>query len=423
MSNNSSNNNNCSCGNHNNGSCCSANANNNSNEIQQEAQNELDAIRKEMDELDTKLVALLEKRMGISSSVADVKKKYGMKVFDVSREDAILNAISSKLEDKNLSKYVKNIYSEIFSNSRSLQQDSIVLEEASHKKYNINDVLDSLGFDINSIVVAYQGIEGGYGHEACQKVFGDSANMVNKKFFDDVLLGVHKKEIDFAVLPVENTSTGSVNDVLDILMKYNAYIVGELYLDINHALLGTQNSSIENIREVLSHPQALSQCSIYIKSHGFDENVSSNTAFAAKTVAAGGDDTVAAIGSIANASIYGLKVLDKNIENMKGNQTRFIVVTSASNIKPSDTEGRKISICFTLPHEKYSLVRALRNLEGSGINMSSIVSRPSITNAWQYYFYVDMIANFDDTNIMENFNNFRTKVYNFVILGHYDKIL
>ncbi len=401
--------------------------NNNSNNVhsnvyESEAQKELQAIRKEIDELDTKLVAMLEKRMGISSNVADIKKKYGMKVFDVSREDAILNAISSKLNNKNLSKYIKNIYSEIFSNSRALQQDSISILESVDKPCSTNDILEYLDFDTTNITAVYQGIEGGYGHEACSKIFGDGANLTGKKYFDDTLSSVYKKEIDFAVLPVENVSTGTVNDVLDILIKYNAYIVGELYLDINHALLGTTDSTIESIEMVLSHPQALSQCSVYIKSHGLEESIATNTAFAAKSVAEACDNRIGAIGSESNASIYGLKILDKNIENMKGNQTRFILVTSASNIKPSYAKGNKISICFTLPHEKYSLVHALRHLDNSGINMTSIISRPSTTNSWQYYFYVDMMADFDDTNIMENFNNFKTKVDNFVMLGRYSKI-
>ncbi len=392
-------------------------------DIDNNAKKELDLVRKEMDELDTDLVALLEKRMGISQRVADVKKKYGMKVFDVSREDMILSSISSKLENKQLDKYLKSIYKEIFSNSRALQQESIVVDNAPKRYTSIYDIKDTINFDIKGTSIAYQGIEGGYGHEASCKIFGNDASLISKKSFEDAIESVYKEEVGFAVLPLENILAGVVNDVLDMLMKYKAYIVSEIYLDINHALLGTTNSSLENIKEVLSHSHALLQCSSYIKSHGFEESISSNTAFAAKTVAESNDNTIAAIGSESNTSIYGLKILDRNIENMRGNQTRFIVVTSASNIKPNDTKGSKISICFTLPHEKYSLVRALRNLDGSGINMTSIISRPSITNTWQYYFYIDMRANFDDENVIENFNNFKSKVDDFVILGHYDTIV
>ena len=374
---------------------------------------ELYKIRNEIDELDTLLISLLEKRMGISVQVAAVKKKHNMKIFDASRENAIIDSLSLKLENKNLDKYIKNIFAEIFSNSRALQQENIIKD-----KLNIYSTDISIE-NKNDGHIAYQGIKGGYGYEASCKMFDESSNLISKKYFDDVLSSVYEGEVAFGVLPVENTFTGTINDVLDILVKYNASIVAELYLDINHALLGTKSSSIETIKKVVSHNQALKQCSNYIRKYNFYEEATSNTAYAALKISEENDDTIAAIGSKHNASIYGLKILDENIENMKGNQTRFIVVKNALNIEKS--KGNKITIRFTLPHEKYSLVRALNNFDNSGINMSSIISRPNRDNAWQYYFYVDMIADWDDRSVIKSFNNFKSQIDNFNILGRYQQ--
>jgi len=366
---------------------------------------EIDKLRIKIDEVDGLIINLLEKRMGISEDVGALKEKYNKKIFDSKREDAIIKNRCEKLNNKKFTDGVEEIFYSIFKTSRDLQQRHIV------KRKNIK-------IDGENIKVSFQGIIGGYGHEVSCNVFGDSNCLYPKNHFEDVLLSIYENESTYGVLPIENSFTGTINNVLDILVDYDAQIVGEAYLSIDHALLGIKCSNINNIKEVMSHEEALKQCSKYIKDKNFSEKITSNTALAAKYVSETGDNSLGAICSKNNASIYNLDILDTDITNMKGNQTRFIIVQS-KNV--AESVGNKLSLRFSLPHEKSALIKALLPLYNSDINLTSIVSRPNRDNAWQYYFYIDMTADWNDKNVIECFNNFKSNVYNINILGRYSE--
>lgn len=373
--------------------------------LDKNAKEELNKLRLKINDIDDMMIKLLEQRMDISRSVGEVKKRYGLKIFDQKREEEILKNLVSKATNIKYEEPIKEIYNAIFSTSRSLQQEYIV-------KYK------DLKLANENIKIAYQGMKGGYGYEASVKCFGDDTNLISKKHFEDVLLSIYEDESAYGILPVENSFTGTVNDVLDILVEYNAYIVGETYLKIEHALLANKDTNINNIKKVISHIQALKQSSKFIKSNGFEEKAATNTAEAAYLVSKSNNMEVAAIAGKKNADLYGLKILAHNIENMKGNQTRFIIVQSKSK---AIMKGNKMSIRFTLPHDKSSLIKALLPIYNSDINLTSIISRPNPENAWQYYFYIDMVADWNNKNIINHFNEFKTNVYNINILGQYEE--
>lgn len=366
---------------------------------------EIDKLRIKIDEVDGLILNLLEKRMGISEEVGALKEKYNKKIFDSKREDAIIKNRCEKLDNKKFTDGVEEIFHSIFKTSRDLQQRRIV------KRKNIK-------IDGENIKVSFQGIIGGYGHEVSCNVFGNSGSLTSKNHFEDVLLSIYENESTYGVLPIENSFTGTINNVLDILVEYDAQIVGEAYLSIDHALLGIKGRNINDIKEVMSHEEALKQCSKYIKNKKFSEKTTTNTALAAKYVSETGDSSLGAICSKNNASIYNLDILDTDITNMKGNQTRFIIVQSKNVAKSA---GNKLSLRFSLPHEKSALIKALLPLYNSDINLTSIVSRPNRDNAWQYYFYIDMTADWNDKNVIECFNNFKANVCNINILGRYSE--
>ena len=366
---------------------------------------EIDKLRIKIDETDSLILNLLEKRMGISEEVGALKEKYNKKIFDSKREDAVIKNRCEKLNNKKFTNGIEEIFYSIFKTSRDLQQKHIV----SRKNIKI---------DGENIKVSFQGVIGGYGHEVSCNVFGDSSCLTPKKHFEDVLLSIYENESTYGVLPIENSFTGTINNVLDILVDYDAKIVGEAYLSIDHALLGIKGTSLNNIKEVMSHEEALKQCSKYIKEKSFGEKITTNTALAAKYISETGDGSLGAICSKNNSVIYNLDILDTGITNMKGNQTRFIIVQSKNVAK---SVGNKLSIRCNLPHEKSALIKALLPIYNSEINLTSIVSRPNRDNAWQYYFYIDMTANWDDKNVIECFNNFKSNVYNINILGRYDE--
>lgn len=364
----------------------------------------LNDLRTEIDFIDAELVKLLEKRMNISLKIGEIKIENDMPIFDPKRENEIIENRISLLKNKKLSNQLKSILDEIMYVSKSIQMPNDS-EKNNKKSYNIEKT---------NLPIAYQGREGGNGHEASVKFFGENARLIKKKYFEDVLISIQSGESEYGVLPVENSFTGTINDVLDILNDYNCKIVGETYLPVQYCLLAKRGAKIENIKKVISHIQAMRQCSKFIKDNNFEEIIASNTAEAAYIVSTTKDDSIASISNKKASEIYYLDILKENIENEKGNTTRFIVVSNYDN---PHNEGNKMTIRFSLAHERESLSKALIHLQN--MNLTSIVSRPYPNRKWQYYFYVDMVADWENENIQKSFSIFKENVDNLIILGRY----
>ena len=200
---------------------------------------------------------------------------------------------------------------------------------------------------------------------------------------------------DVAVLPIENSYAGEVGQTIDLIFSGNLFINGIYELEIHQNLLGIPGARVEDIKKVTSHPQALSQCHDYIELRGFDTRESTNTAIAAKTVADANDKSLAAIASVETAQLYGLKVLEANINKSGENTTRFAVLSKVQANSPALPSS---VLMFTVKHEAGSLANAISIIGKYGYNMTALRSRPLKKHSWQYYFYIEIDGSIDNAN-------------------------
>lgn len=342
---------------------------------------DLQEIRKKLDGIDNQLVELFEKRMALCSDVAEFKIQTGKKVYDGERERQKLDSVMAMADSEFNKKGVYELFSQIMTISRKLQYGLLVRHgQALETGFTMVDDLKKEG-----VRIAYQGVEGSYGHGAALQYFGQDADVYHVKSMEDAMVEVEEGRADYAVLPIENSSAGAVSDNYDLLVKHNVYIVGETELAVNHALLGLPGATLEDIRQVYSHPQALMQCSQYLNSHRQWRQVSmENTAVSAKKVLEDADVTQAAVASEIAGKLYGLKVLQPSINYNKNNVTRFIILAK----DPVYCKGaNKISICFECAHKSGTLYNMLGNLIYNGVNMLMIESRPIPGRSWEYRFF------------------------------------
>lgn len=271
--------------------------------------------------------------------------------------------------------------------------------------------------DFSNARVVFQGVEGAYSQQAMHQYFGTEVNGTAVATWKDAMEAIQKGEADYAVLPIENSSAGIVSENYDLLVEYDNYIVGEQIIKIQHELLGLPESSVEQILNVYSHPQALMQCSEYLDAHKtWKKNSLENTALAAKKVKEDNDCSQAAIAGKINAQLYGLKILEPAIQNNKNNSTRFIIVTGK---KICTKEASHISICFELVHESGSLYRALSHLIYNKLNMTNIQSRPLGDRNWEYRFFVDFEGQLNDEAVLNAMRGLRRESASLKILGTY----
>ncbi|MCH5188529.1 MAG: chorismate mutase [Oscillospiraceae bacterium] len=360
--------------------------------------NELDVQRKIIDEVDSELVALLEKRMTACEEIGRIKMNNGMKVLDAERERLILADRVSRAEKREYHRHIEEIFKCMMAESRRLQK-SIARSYDSGKL---------------SGRAAYQGVDGSFGSEAAASVFED--NIYNVRTFEDVFVEVVLGRADYGVLPVENYSTGSIIDVLDLLGKYEVYIVGETYVDVRQCLVGTPDAEIDDVAQVYSHEQGFYQSREYLADKDWIQNKVVNTAIAASMVSEMGDRSKAAICSARAAEIYGLKILKSNINFASNNRTRFIIIGRTPII---DKTNSKISIMFSAPHVSGSLCEALGFFRDNGVNMVKIESRPIAEQHGDYMFFVDLEGNVSSTNVNEALQKLQSYATNYRFLGNY----
>lgn len=331
--------------------------------------NELEQARLTINEIDKEMATLFERRMRASEKVADFKKEKGLPIFDAAREKEIISEGSKQIEDLVLREYYVNFLKETMNISKQYQSRLI-----------------------EGMKVAYCGTEGAFAHIATKKIFPNAISVAFSDF-QSVYEAVEKGECDAAVLPVENSYNGEVGQVTDLLFSGSLYINGMYELAVSHDLMGTQDSTIDDIKDVISHPQALGQCSNYIRANGLTPHEFTNTALAAKHVSERGDKTVAAIASQEAAEIFGLKVLARNINESRSNTTRFAVLSRSENIPYSSNMDVYSVLLFTVKHQAGALAKALDIIGAYGFNMRTLRSRPMKELLWQYYFYIEIEGN------------------------------
>lgn len=377
---------------------------------------DLQELRNEIDSIDAKLVELYEKRMEISENVAKYKISTGKPVFDKERENSKIAQVKSQAKSDFTKHGVEELFTQIMAMSRKLQYQ--LLNQNGIQDKNSFRLVDSFK-DKDKIKVIFQGVPGAYSQKAMLEYFGDKVDSFYVDTFKDAMEAIKKKEADYAVLPIENSSAGIVNTSYDLLVEYDNYIVGEHIIKIEQALLGTKDADISDIKTVFSHPQGLMQSAKYLESHREWKQISmQNTAVSAKKVKDDMDKSQAAIASVEAARIYGLKVLQEAINFSDTNSTRFIIVSH----EPIFTvNSNKVSIYFEVPHESGSLYNALSHFIYNGINMTKIESRPLETRAWESRFFVDFEGNLEESAVKNALMGLRAETIDLKVIGNYKK--
>ena len=373
----------------------------------------LEELRNELDRIDPQIIQLYEERMSVCEEVGEIKIEEGRKVFDRNREQQKLAQVTREAKDPFYKKGLTELFEQLMSQSRKLQYQLLTKKGALGRLPFIG--VEELDWK-NSRVV-FQGTDGAYSQAAMHKFFSKDVNSFHVQTFRDAMEAIEEGSADFAVLPIENSSAGMVSEMYDLLEEFENYIVGEVILPINHYLVGTENTTLESIERVYSHPQALMQCSKFLDRHGSWQQIgAANTAVAAKKILNENDPTQAAIRSEHAAEIYGLKILEEKINHNHNNSTRFIVVT---NQKIFLKKAQKISICFEVAHESGSLYHLLSHFIYNDLNMTKIESRPIEGKTWEYRFFVDFEGNMGDAAVKNAIRGLREESKSLKILGNY----
>ncbi len=266
--------------------------------------------------------------------------------------------------------------------------------------------------------VGFQGTAGSFGEQAAREYFQDTYTELKKYHgFDAVLQAIAEGEIDYGVLPIENSTAGDVLEVSDLIVHYNLYVVGEYTIRVKHNLLALPDAELSDIEKVYSHPQALNQCREYLKARPQIETIPyANTALAGEYVSQKGDIHSASIGSLRCAELYGLKVLAEGIQTVKNNFTRFIIIAKRMELTK---DCNKISIVFSAKHSSGSLHSVLSHFAYNGLNLVKIQSRPKLDAPWEYLFFLDIEGNLEDANVLIALGRVREQSSFFKLLGNY----
>ena len=348
---------------------------------------ELEQYRQEIDRIDGELVQLFLERMAVTGKVGEYKQRAGIPVLDAGREKQVIAAKTALTGDPARKADVAALYEGIMAISRR-QQRKLVREGAEEPGYAAYAAaLAARREPVAAPRVVYQGEPGCYSEEAAVGFFGPEVSSRGLAWFPDVFAALERGEADYAVLPVENSSTGSIRQVYDLLAQYRYYVVGEYDVKVEHCLMALPGVGLEDIRTVYSHEQGLMQCEKYLDAHrGWRRVPTLDTAGSAKQVAESGDRTAAAICSRRAAQIYGLHILAEGVNYNAMNHTRFVVVSPVLELRP----GRnKISAVFRLPHQSGSLHEILTVFAVQGLNLLKIESRPIPGRGWEYLFFLD----------------------------------
>lgn len=369
-------------------------------------------LRNQLDVIDAQIVELYENRMEICKQVAQYKISTGKKVFDKQREAEKLATVKGMTHNEFNAHGIQELFEQIMSMSRKLQYQ-LLAESGSLGKLPFIGV-DKL--ETQKARVVFQGAEGAYSQAAMMKYFGDKVNSFHVETFRDAMSAIDDGSADFAVLPIENSTAGIVNEIYDLLVEFENYIVGEQIIKIEHCVLGVPGSKLEDIKTVCSHPQSLMQSAKYLETKDWKQMSMQNNAFAAKKVADEKDKTQAAIAGEHAAEVYGLEVLEKGVNQSDTNCTRFIIITNQKIFKK---DANKISICFELPHKSGSLYHMLSHFIYNNLNMTKIESRPIEDRNWEYRFFIDFEGNLADSAVKNALRGLRDEAKNMKILGNY----
>jgi len=378
---------------------------------------DLAECRKKIDEIDDKLLPLFIERMNIASEVARYKEAHNIATLNNSREQEILNRVAAGAGEE-FAGYTKLLFTTLFELSRSYQK-SLRKQEGMVVK-QLKEILKNSPAELpESAKVACQGVKGAFSQQACDLIFRN-ADITYVDSFSGVFEAVDSGACRYGVLPVENNSAGTVDEVYDLMRNFNFYIVKAAKLQIRHSLLALPGTEIGNIREVFSHSQAIRQCSSFLNSlGGVKVTVCPNTAVAAKTVADSECREIAAIASSICAPLYGLETLTRDIQNNSNNYTRFICISKTPEIYPG---SNRISLVLSLPHQPGTLNNVISKFAARGINLTKLESRPLPGRNFEFMFYFDLAGSIESPKLIKLLDELAETAETFVFLGAYSEI-
>ena len=346
---------------------------------------ELNNYREHLDTIDKELLRLFIERMAIAGEIAQWKQQNSMPVLDLRREKEKLRAME-EMSPQDLKEYSVSLFSLMMELSRSYQNR--IIHPASAETLAIEQALkETPQLFPETAIVACQGVEGAYSGIACEKLF-KRPSIFYFSSFDAVFSAIEKGLCRYGVIPVENSTAGTVNAVYDLMRKHDFRIVRSVRVKIDHNLLVKPGTKPEDIREIYSHAQAIAQCSAFLQSMPNVKVIPcENTAVAAKKVAESQDKGIAALSSRSCSKLYGLEILKADVQDSGNNHTRFICISKKLEIYPG---ADRTSLMMVLPHEPGSLYRLLSRFNALGINLTKLESRPMPERSFEFMFYFDL---------------------------------
>ena len=350
-------------------------------------------LRTEIDAVDSQIAELLAQRMDISRRIAEWKKAAGRPALDTRREREKLNALTSECRE-DMAQPLRVVYSLLFELSRA-EQNKLLAPESEQLRMIRRAIAETPQLFPEEAHVACQGVEGAYSTAACEKLFR-APKITYLKSFEGVFSAIASGLCDYGVLPIENSTAGSVKQVYDLLIRHGCYIVRSTRIKINHALLALPGATVEGIREVYSHEQALSQCQKHLELlPNAALHACSNTAVAAQLVAESGRQDIAALASYHCAELYGLRCLMPDMQDNDNNHTRFICIAPRPEIYPGTN---KTTLMLTVPHRPGALYKVLARLYCLGLNVQKLESRPIPNRDFEFLFYFDIESSIYSTD-------------------------
>lgn len=379
---------------------------------------DLSEIRQQIDGIDQELVRLFCQRMNLSAQVADYKKANNLPIFVPARERAIAQKVA-EMAGLEMENYARVLYSMLFELSRSYQSKRN--GEMSELYKSISKAIDETPkLFPQAPIVACQGVEGAYSQIACEKIFKSPFIMYFKNF-DGVFQAIEQGMCQYGILPIENSTAGSVTKVYDLMIRHNFSIVRTFRLKVDHNLLANPGASLADIKTIYSHEQAINQCSDFLRGlSGVNVVAVENTAIASEMVAKSGQKNVAALSSRSCAELYGLSCLASSVQDKGNNRTRFICISKNLEIYPGSD---KTSIMMVLPHKPGALYKVLARLYTLGINVTKLESRPIPDREFEFMFYFDLDTSIYSEEYVQLMCELDELCEEFKYLGSYTEVI
>ena len=378
---------------------------------------DLEQVRKEIDKVDDQIAELFDKRMQLIDGIVKAKKESKKSVSDPNRERDILLRVSEKVdEDKQI--YLKRVFETLFEVSKAYQTVNMVENSKIIQEIDLALSKGMQKFPLKA-KVACQGVAGAYSGIATDRMF-ELADITYFKTFEGVFGAVEKGFCKYGVLPIENSYAGSVNQVYDLMKEHKFYIVKSLRLSVSHNLVANKDTVLSDVKEIVSHEQAINQCKKYLEKFPLAKITAvPNTAVASKIVAESGRKDIVAICSRECADLYGLKLLETNIQDSENNYTRFILIAKEMEFYEN---ANKISIMTTLPQNSAgSLNKLLSKFSNLGINLTKLESRPIVGSTFEFMFYFDFECDIKEKGVKNLLSQLDSSTEQFTFLGAYSE--